>query len=67
MLTSNRSSLLSRLSFSELRTFIDNEMPLRGRCDRLELRQAFQQLQVFLEQLIYQICYWLSLSLGQAL
>ncbi len=33
----------------------------------LASRQAFQQFQISLEQLIRQICHWLSLSLSQAL
>lgn len=42
-------------------------MSSRAKPDGLALGQAFQQLQVPFEQLIDQICHWLSLSLGQAL
>jgi hypothetical protein len=47
--------------------FLNAKLPSPGEPDPLALRRAFQQLQVFLEQLIHQVCHWLSRSLGQAL
>jgi hypothetical protein len=49
--------LLSDLHADESSEFLNAKLPSHAKPDPLALRQAFQQLQVSLGQLIHQICY----------